>query len=171
MLSCIPRVFLPELTEIISELVLVLGDLNIHAEAALTGTAQDFMAAMTTMGLSQCVISPTHEKGRTLDLVFSTGLEDGGLDMEELVVTPLSWSDHFLVKFSLLASSSPCKGGGSLKMIRPRRQMDPDGFLNALGDYLSDMVGTPVEVQVTLWNREMTRAVDTIAHKHPLPAR
>ena len=39
-------------------------------------------------------------------------------------------------------------------MIRPRRLMDPDGFLNALGDYPSDMVGVPVEAQVTLWNRE-----------------
>ena len=45
---------------------------------------------MTTMGLSQCVIGPTHEKGHTLDLIFSTGLEDGGLDVEGLVVTPLS---------------------------------------------------------------------------------
>ena len=37
---------------------------------------------MTTMGLSQCVIGPTHEKGHTLDLVFTTGLEGGGLDVE-----------------------------------------------------------------------------------------
>ena len=62
---CVPTVSLPELTEAVSDLVLrtprllVLGDLNIHAEAALTGAAQDFMAAMTTMGLSQCVIGPT----------------------------------------------------------------------------------------------------------------
>ena len=88
---CVPTVSLPELTEVVSDLVLrtprllVLEDLNIHAEAALTGAAQDFMVTMTTMGLSQYVISLTHEKGHTLDLVFSTGLEDGGLDVEELV--------------------------------------------------------------------------------------
>ena len=81
--------------------LLVLGDLNIHAKAALTGVAQDFMATMTTMGLPQYVIGPTYEKGHTLDLVFSMGLEDG--DVEGLVVIPLSWSDHVLVKFSLLA--------------------------------------------------------------------
>ena len=174
---CVPTVSLPELTEVVSNLVLrthrllVLEDLNIHAKAALTGAAQDFMAAMTIMGLSQYVIGSTHEKGHTLDLVFSTGLEGGGLDVEGLVVTSLSWSDHFLVKFSLLASSPLCKGGGSIKMIRPRRLMDPDGFLNALGDYPFDMVGAPVEAQVTLWNRDMSQAVDTIAPKHPLPAR
>ena len=64
---CVPTVSLPELTEVVSDLVLriprllVLGDLNIHAKAALTGAAQDFMDAMTTMGLSQCVIGPMHE--------------------------------------------------------------------------------------------------------------
>ena len=130
---CVPTVSLPKLTEVVLDLVLrtprllVLGDFNIHVEAALTAAAQDFM------GLSQYVIGPTHEKGHTLDLVFSTGLEDGGLDMDRLVVTPLLWSDHFLVKFSLLASSSLCKAGGSIKMICPRRLKDPDGFLNALG--------------------------------------
>ena len=62
---CIPTVSLPELMEVVSDLVLrtprllVLGDCNIHAEAALTGAAQDFMAAMTIMGLSKCVIGPT----------------------------------------------------------------------------------------------------------------
>ena len=49
-------VSLPELMEVVSDLVLrtpmllMLGDLNIHAKAALTGAAQDFMAAMTIMG-------------------------------------------------------------------------------------------------------------------------
>ena len=55
---CVPTVSLPELTEIVSDLalrtprLLVLGDLNIHAEATLTGVTQDFIATMTTMGLS-----------------------------------------------------------------------------------------------------------------------
>ncbi|KAF7247744.1 Reverse transcriptase-like protein [Varanus komodoensis] len=41
--------------------------------------AQDFIASMVAMGLSQHVIGPTHECGHTLDLVFSTGQEEGGL--------------------------------------------------------------------------------------------
>ena len=48
--------------------------------------------------------------------------------------------------------------------------MDPDGFMNALGDYPSDMVGAPVKAQVALWNREMTWAADMIAPKCPLLA-
>ena len=64
---CLPRVSLPELKEVISDLVvktprlLLLGDLNLHAEATLTGAVQNFMATMTTMGLSQHVIGLTHE--------------------------------------------------------------------------------------------------------------
>ena len=75
---CVSTVSLPELTEVVSDLLLrtprllVLADLNIHAEAALSGVAQDFMATMTTMGLSQFVVGPTHGKAHTLDLIFST---------------------------------------------------------------------------------------------------
>ena len=121
----VPTVSLPELTEVVLDVMLrtpgcwCWGDLNIHTKAALTGVAQDFMATMTTMELSQYVIGLTYEKGHKLDLVFSTELEDGDLDVEGLVVSPFSWSDNFLVKFSLLAASPLCKGGGSIKMLRP----------------------------------------------------
>ncbi|KAF7245399.1 RNA-directed DNA polymerase from mobile element jockey [Varanus komodoensis] len=80
-----PTDSLPELTEIISDLVLktprmlVLGDFNLHAETDLTSAAQDFMASMMATGLSQHVIGPTHECGHMLDLVFSMGQEEAEL--------------------------------------------------------------------------------------------
>ncbi|KAF7248048.1 Forkhead box protein M1 [Varanus komodoensis] len=107
---------LPELTETVSDLVLrtprmlVLGDFNLHAETGLTGAAQDFMVSIVPMGLSQHVTGPTHERGHTLDLVFSTGQEEGGLRVRNLCLTPLSWSDHFLVRFVLESDLSLCKG-------------------------------------------------------------
>ncbi|KAF7243052.1 putative RNA-directed DNA polymerase from transposon BS [Varanus komodoensis] len=169
-----PTISLPELTEIVSDLVLrtprmlVLGDFNLHAETDLTGAAQDFMASMTAMGLSQHVTSPTHERGHTLDLVFSTGQEEGGLRVRNLCLTPLAWSDHFLVRFVLKSDLSLCKGADPIVWVRPRSWMDPDGFLKALGEFPADKTGAPVEALVELWNGEMTRAVDTIAPKHPL---
>ncbi|KAF7247658.1 RNA-directed DNA polymerase from mobile element jockey [Varanus komodoensis] len=149
--------------------MLVLGDFNIHAEASLTGAAQDFMASMTAMGLSQHVTGPTHERGHTLDLVFSTGQEEGGLRVRNLCLTPLSWSDHFLVRFVLESDISLCKGADPIVWVRPRSRMDPEGFLKALGEFPADKTGAPVEALVELWNGEMTRAVDTIAPKRPLP--
>ncbi|KAF7244332.1 hypothetical protein EYD10_09255 [Varanus komodoensis] len=47
--------------------------------------------------------------------------------------------------------------------------MDPEGFLKALGEFPADKLGAPFEALVKLWNGEMTRAVDTIAPKRPLP--
>ncbi|KAF7254272.1 putative RNA-directed DNA polymerase from transposon BS, partial [Varanus komodoensis] len=90
-LNSINQNSLPELTEIVSELVLktprmlVLGDFNLHAETVLTGVVLDFMTSMAAMGLSQHVIGPTHERGHTLDLVFSTGQEEGDLRVRNYV--------------------------------------------------------------------------------------
>ncbi|KAF7249630.1 putative RNA-directed DNA polymerase from transposon BS [Varanus komodoensis] len=149
--------------------MLVLGDFNLHAETGLTRAAQDFMASMTAMGLSQHVTGPTHERGHTLDQVFSTGQEESGLRVRNLCLTPLSWSDHFLVRLVLESGLSLCKGVDPIVWVRPRSWMDPDGFLQALGEFPADKTGAPVKALVELWNGEMTRAVDTITPKRPLP--
>ncbi|XP_061463050.1 uncharacterized protein LOC133375459 [Rhineura floridana] len=174
---CCPMASLTELTEVVSEVLLrsprllVLGDVNIYAKATLSGAAQDFMDAMTTMGLSQRVSGPTHTSGHTLDLVFTTGHGDSDLDVGSLTSLPLSWSDHCLLKFRLSVAFSLCKGGGPIKMVCPRRLMNPNGFQRALGDFPADRTGAPVEALANLWNAEMTRAVDTIAPVRPLLCR
>ena len=70
--------------------MVVLGDLNVHAEAVSAAPAQDFMASMTTIGLSQFVTCPTHETGHTLDLFFAPSCEMGSLKIGGLQVTSLS---------------------------------------------------------------------------------
>ncbi|KAF7246017.1 putative RNA-directed DNA polymerase from transposon BS [Varanus komodoensis] len=127
------------------------------------------MASMAAMGMSQHVSGPTHERGHTLDLVFSTGQEEGDLRVRNLSLTPLSWSDHFLIRFELESGLSLCKGADPIILVRPQSQMDPDGFLEALGDFPVDKAGAPVDALVEVWNDEMTRAIDTIAPKRPLP--
>ncbi|KAF7240068.1 Transcription activator BRG1 [Varanus komodoensis] len=143
---------------------LVVRDFSLYGAAGLTGAAQDFMAAMTAMGLSQHVTDPTHEKVYALGLVFLTGQEDG--DLEEEI--PLSWSDHFLM-FKLGASFSLCKGVDLIKMVCPQSLMDSDGFLRVLEEFPVDRTGTAVDAPVDLWNEEMGRAIDTISPRHPLP--
>uniref|UniRef100_A0A803TC32 Reverse transcriptase domain-containing protein n=1 Tax=Anolis carolinensis TaxID=28377 RepID=A0A803TC32_ANOCA len=168
-------VSLPELAEVVSGLavesrrLIVLGDFNVHAEANLSGAAQDFMAAMATMGLSQLISGPTHSVGHTLDLVFCQGWEEGG-GVEELTIAPLPWTDHHLIRFRLTAPPNLCRGGGP-KMVRPRRLMDPEGFLTALGEFPASSAGDPVDALVSLWNGEMTTAIDTIAPECPLSSK
>ncbi|KAF7251996.1 hypothetical protein EYD10_02591 [Varanus komodoensis] len=147
---------LPELMEIVSDLVfktprmLVLGDFNLHAEMVLTGAAQDFMASMAAMGLSQHVTGPTHERGHALDLVLLTGQEEGDRRVRNLCLTPLSWSDHFLVRFELESGLFLCKGAYPIVLVRPWSRLDPDGFLKALGDFPVDKAGAPVDALVEL---------------------
>ncbi|KAF7243419.1 RNA-directed DNA polymerase from mobile element jockey [Varanus komodoensis] len=62
-----------------------------------------------------------------------------------------------------------CKGADPIVLVRPQSQMDPDGFLKALGEFPADKTGAPVDALVKLWNGEMTRAIDMIAPKRPLP--
>lgn len=47
---------------------IVLQNSSIHAKDNMQGHAQDFMAAMITVGLSQDVMSLKHEKEQLLDL-------------------------------------------------------------------------------------------------------
>ncbi|XP_061449798.1 uncharacterized protein LOC133369018 [Rhineura floridana] len=129
------------------------------------------MASMTAMGLSQFATGPTHISGHTLDLIFATGLGDGDLGVRDFTSIPLSWSDHRLLRFRLTMFSSLCKGGGPIKMVRPRRLMNPEGFQKALGSFPADKTDAPVETLVNLWNMEMTRAADTIAPMRPLLCR
>lgn len=53
--------------------LLVLGDFNIHAEALRDKPAQDFLAAIATLGQSQIISGFTQHIGHTLDFVFSSG--------------------------------------------------------------------------------------------------
>lgn len=61
------------------------------------------LAAMTTMEMSQHVTGPTNVAGPTLDLVFLTGQEAGALKVGDIDTSPLTWSDHFLLRFKLSA--------------------------------------------------------------------
>ncbi|KAF7235211.1 Vomeronasal type-2 receptor 26 [Varanus komodoensis] len=106
-----PSVALPELTEIIPDLVLktprmlVLGDFNLQAETVKTGAAQDFMASVMAMGLSKHVFGPTHECELMLDLIFLTGQEE--CDLRKVVLgdfTSAPWQlCHVVLQRSILS--------------------------------------------------------------------
>lgn len=48
-----------------------------------------------------------HVAGYTLDLVFTGAYGEGDLAMEETKITPLSWTDHYLVSFRLATPPPP----------------------------------------------------------------
>lgn len=72
-----------------------------HAKASIHKVAQDFMASMTTMGLSQLITGPTHQEGHTLDLVFclNQDIHDLKVCVWRVSLTPfaIAWTDQYLV--------------------------------------------------------------------------
>ncbi|XP_053145635.1 uncharacterized protein LOC128342394 [Hemicordylus capensis] len=117
-----PTESLTEQTDLVSDLalessrLLVLGYFNVHFGTNLSGVAQEFIAAMRTMGLSQEVSGPTQIAVHMLDLVFHS--DQGGVPwVGTPVAFPLSWTDHHLVKLGLTITSSLCRGEGHIRMI------------------------------------------------------
>ena len=90
---------------------------------------------MTTMKLSQVVSRHIHVAEYTLDLVFCTEQDSGDLGVEKLLVVPLSWTHHYLVGVRLFGTLSLCRDRGAIKMVCPKKLMDPNGFLTLLGEF------------------------------------
>lgn len=96
-------------------------------------------------------ILPVHQAGHILDLIFCP--EQGDWQVADLVITPLSQTNHF----------PSTEGGGSIRKTRPWRRMDPGGFLNALGEFPGSMAGDSADSITSLWYQEACRALDAIA--------
>lgn len=84
--------------------------LVVHAKTTLLGVAQDFMVSMTTMGIFQVTAGSSHCADHTLDLVFCSGQKESDQSWEEFKAVPLSWTDHYMLKFGL--SGVPRVHGG-----------------------------------------------------------
>lgn len=125
----------------------------VHMEAPQERAAEDFVASMTTTGLSQVISGPT------LDLVFCLG--HGGWDWKvvELSVAPLSWTKYYLVNFVLSALPKCYVGSRADFWACPWKLMDFEGFLSNM--VLSKSVGA----MSAFWNMEAVQAVDKIIPK------
>ncbi|XP_024117635.1 uncharacterized protein LOC112139172 [Oryzias melastigma] len=105
------RVFLDEFSEFLSSIiplqsVLLLGDFNFHIDNSACMFGSELLFLTQSFNFTQHVSGPTRDKGHTLDLFFSFGL-----NIEQLCVRDSHVSDHcwifFNVKFPLSPLSSP----------------------------------------------------------------
>ena len=90
---------------------LVLGDFNIHVNKPDDAIAADLLNLMQSCNMIQHVHTATHEKGNTLDLVFSRA--DSNI-IQELLIEDNHMSVHCFVSFQLDVE----------KPIRERRQLE-----------------------------------------------
>ncbi|XP_070403983.1 uncharacterized protein [Nothobranchius furzeri] len=93
--------FLKDFSDFLSSIiklenVLILGDFNIHIDDSTSGPAVELLTMTESFNFEQHVSGPTHQKGHTLDLVFSLDL-----NISNLCVKDVHMSDHSCVLFDL----------------------------------------------------------------------
>ena len=97
--------FVEDFTELLSatssefDCFAITGDFNIHIENAESKMAKEILTVLNTFDLTQHVHRPTHNRGHTLDLIISKGL-----NISSIVIKDVALSDHFCIFFDILIS-------------------------------------------------------------------
>lgn len=135
----------------------VLDDFNAHmdnVDCTLALQLADILGG--GLNLTQLVSAPTHRAGHTLDLIFSN---DSTLRVD--VPQPLTWSDHWLVPFSLARSS--CKHFARLAYVKRRnwRKVSPESMSPTLQNTSPSLTSDP-STDASTFNEWVIASLDTI---------
>ncbi|XP_070810264.1 vomeronasal type-2 receptor 26-like [Pituophis catenifer annectens] len=130
--------------------------------------AREFMDSMMALDLTQLVHGPTHMGGHTLDLIFVSGQWQNDIEIGDLVIEPLSWSDHSLLQLDFQTTNSCRRETEPVRWFCPRCLMDLDRFLMELGPFLEALAHGSTEELVAAWERAATGALDRIMPLWPL---
>lgn len=106
----------------------LLGDFNLPYLGAGLEVAQKFVVTMTAKGLVQIMQSPTHSSDNTLDLVFLLEQWQHVLDLGEILISPLLWTDHSLMSLKFSCPTPPLRETRPIKLALPRQLMVLTGF-------------------------------------------
>ncbi len=75
----------------------IAGDFNIHLDNAELKTTIEMITVLNTFDLIQRAHGPIHNRGHTLDLLISRGL-----NVSSIVIKDVALSDHFCIFFDIL---------------------------------------------------------------------
>ena len=82
----------------IGDTIVVCGDFNFHYEKSDSKNVEDLSDLLSSYGLFQFVVGPSHKLGHTLDLVFANRHE---LDLPLMYPVDFEMSDHFPILFRI----------------------------------------------------------------------
>ncbi|CAM4575233.1 unnamed protein product [Leuciscus chuanchicus] len=108
--------------------LLVFGDFNIHLEKP---HATDFTSLLASFDLKRLITTATHKSGNRLDLVYTRNCTT-----ENILVTPLHVSDHFLITFSLQLSTPAPPPPPPVTFRRNLRSLSPSHLSSAVSSSL-----------------------------------
>ena len=100
--------FLTEFSDFLSSIVMstdnlvLIGDFNLQIDNPTDNSAGEFISITQSLNLIQHVSGPTHDKGHTLDLVFTLGLTLNSLCLGEFFL-----SDHKYITFDIDFTAVP----------------------------------------------------------------
>ncbi|KAJ0061934.1 hypothetical protein NL108_014510 [Boleophthalmus pectinirostris] len=77
--------------------LVITGDFNVHVDNVCDKNGKELSVVLETFGLTQYVSEPTHNRGHTLDLLITKGV-----NISNVNVVDVALSDHFCVFFDRL---------------------------------------------------------------------
>ena len=135
--------------------LVVVGDFNFHVDLVENSVAQSFLGLMEAFGLTQCVASPTHIKGHTLDLVFTRDVDNF---VSHTCVSSLI-SDHYAVQCCLAVRTPRWPIGRTL--FRSFKSIDSDLFVaDLIGLDLFTDPATTIDGLIDQYNVGVSQVID-----------
>ena len=107
-----------------NDLLCLTGDFNIHFDDHNDPAACRFLELLESVSLTQHVAEPTHEHGKTLDLVIT---QESDNDICGRPDPDILFSDHLVLLFKLKTARPPLKVGRV--SFRKLRSIDRDVFM------------------------------------------
>ena len=144
-----------------TEHLLIIGDFNIHVCCDSRPLVKDFLNLIDSFNLKQSVTAPTHEKGHTLDLVLSLGLN---VCISEICDVPIS--DHLPVMFTLTLPGAQASTRAPARRLRALNPLTASQFSVAFIDSMpptSDLENISAEEILSSFNSTCSNILDLIA--------
>ena len=159
----VTQVFFDDFNDLLERLatysspLIIVGDLNIHVDAAADAQASKFCNILSSHSLQQHVKSPTHRCGHTLDLFITRDSQVVNI----LPIDPPLLSDHSFVVADVNHPCQPCTSESGFHLVRNWRGIDVDAFADDL--QRSELVVSPPDDVVdafVCYDRTLTSLLD-----------
>ncbi|XP_055015067.1 uncharacterized protein LOC129410609 [Boleophthalmus pectinirostris] len=146
----------------VTDHLLIAGDLNVHVCCETKPLAKEFLSVIDSFNLRQWISGPTHEKGHTLDLVLTLGLD---VCVEE--ICDMHISDHLPILFNIELPGPVVKQDTSVRTVRAFTPLTVEQFSCAFASFtppaLTFSGALSAEELNTMFNTICTDILDAVA--------
>lgn len=161
-------VFIHEFSELISscvtryDKVIINGDLNIHFNKKTDSKTLELINLLDSFGLTQHITDSTHQRGNTLDLVITAGVNINNVSITE---SPLS-DHHCIFLDTVFTTTTTKKGTTTYKRLLDDKAQSK--FSDIIRLYKPQNPNSSLNEMVESLNVALSSALDTVA---PLKAK